>query len=249
MNSLGTQPGLKNAPSACGKQFPDVIISIQMNPRIILALCFFTFLLSGTASGADDAASNGDKSEPKPWIRKVAFGILAHDRGPISDNKENGVDPNWELQFNPPEWRWWRWVGSPSPMTGATPNFVGDTSEFYLGLAWQLSLSGNFLDKLTNDFSKRLWVSGGLSAAVHTGPLKKDVTGCRVDSDCGFGYRVLPRLQLEIGATFWKNHALSIFVDHMSGGGAFGASQNEGIDHSGIRYHFFFNKPQRNGSS
>jgi len=27
----------------------------------------------------------------------------------------------------------------------------------------------------------------------------------------------------------------------MSGGGAFGASQNEGIDHSGIRYHFFFN--------
>ena len=126
-------------------------------------------------------------------------------------------------------------------MAGATPNFVSDTSEFYLGVAWQLSLSSNFLDNLTDDFSKRLWVSGGLSAAVHTGPLQKDVTGCRLDNDCGFGRRVLPRLQFEIGATFWKNHALSVYVDHMSGGGAFGASQNEGIDHSGIRYHFFFN--------
>jgi hypothetical protein len=102
-------------------------------------------------------------------------------------------------------------------------------------------LSSNFLNNLTNDFSKRLWVSGGWSAAVHTGPLKKDVTGCTLNSDCGFGRRVLPRLQLEIGATFWKNHGLSIFADHMSGGTAFGASQNEGIDHSGIRYHFFFN--------
>ena len=210
-----------------------------MNSRIIRALFFLTFLLSGTAFGAEDAASNGDKSEPKPWVRKVAFGILAHDRGPISDNKENGVDPNWEVQFNPPEWRWWRWVGSPSPMTGATPNFVGHTSEFYLGLAWQLSLSSNFLNNLTNDFSKSLWVSGGLSAAVHTGPLHKNETGCSSDSDCGFGRRVLPRLQLEIGTTFWKNHGLSVYADHMSGGKAFGASQNEGIDHSGIRYHFF----------
>ncbi len=212
-----------------------------MNSRIVLWLLFFILLLSTAAVGADNANSNSDKTEVKPWVRKVAFGILLHDVGPISDQRENGVDPNWEVQFNPPEWRWWRWVGSPSPMTGATPNFVGDTSAFYLGLAWQLSLSSNFLDNLTSDFSKRLWVSGGLSAAVHTGPLQKNVTGCRLDNDCGFGYRVLPRLQLEIGATFWKNHGLSLFVDHMSGGGAFGASQNEGIDHSGIRYHFFFN--------
>ena len=214
-----------------------------MPVRIILWLVFFIFLYSGASSGAEDAASNTDKSEPKPWVRKVAFGILAHDIGPVSDNRESGVDPNWEVQFNPPEWRWWRWVGSPSPMTGATPNFSGETSAFYLGLAWQLSLSSNFLDNLTNEFSKRLWVSGGLSAAVHTGPLQKNVTGCRLDNDCGFGRRVLPRLQVEIGATFWKNHGLSLFFDHMSGGGVFGASQNEGIDHTGIRYHFTFNKP------
>ena len=52
-------------------------------------------------------------------------------------------------------------------------------------------------------------------------------------------------LQIEIGATFWKNHALSLYGDHMSGGAVFGAAQNEGLDHVGLRYHFIFNK---NGS-
>ena len=32
---------------------------------------------------------------------------------------------------------------------------------------------------------------------------------------------LLPMLQIEIGATFWKNHALSLYADHMSGGGVF----------------------------
>ena len=45
-------------------------------------------------------------------------------------------------------------------MTGAIPNFTGGTSVFYLGLAWQLSLSYEFLNNLTNDFTKRLWVAG-----------------------------------------------------------------------------------------
>jgi hypothetical protein len=214
-----------------------------MPTRIILAVVFFLCNLQGAVLGAEDAATDADKSEVKPWVRKVAFGILLHDVGFISDQKENGVDPNWEMQFNPPEWKWWRWVGTPSAMLGATPNFTGNTSAFYLGLAWEASLSNGFLDNLTNDFTKRLWISGGVSTAVHTGPLQKNVTGCRLDSDCGFGRRVLPRLQIEIGATFWGNHGLSLFFDHMSGGGAFGASQNEGIDHTGIRYHFTFNKP------
>ena len=84
-----------------------------MHARIILWLVFFIFLFSGASSGAEDAASNTDKSEPKPWVRKVAFGILAHDIGPVSDNRESGVDPNWEVQFNPPEWRWWRRLSLP----------------------------------------------------------------------------------------------------------------------------------------
>jgi lipid A 3-O-deacylase PagL len=221
-----------------------------MKSHITLALFFFTLLVSGTAFAAENAASTADKSEPKPWVRQVVFGILAHDIGPLADNQESlAPDPNWEVQFNPPEWRWWRWVGSPSPMTGAIPNFTGGTSVFYLGLAWQLSLSYEFLNNLTNDFTKRLWVAGGWGPAIHNGPLTKDSGGCRskegslkTTGDCGFGTRVLPMLQIEIGATFWKNHALSLYADHMSGGGVFGGAQNEGLDHLGLRYHFFFNK-------
>ena len=215
-----------------------------MHARIVLAVVFSLCNLQGAVLGAENAAADADESEVKPWVRKVTFGILLHDVGFISDQRENGVDPNWEMQFNPPEWRWWRWVGSPSAMLGATPNFTGNTSAFYLGLAWEASLSNRFLDNLTNDFTKRLWISGGISTAVHTGPLHKNETSCKVDNDCGFGYRVLPRIQLEIGVNLWKNHAISLFMDHMSHNGL-GCScvQNEGIDHTGIRYHFTFNKP------
>ena len=64
-----------------------------MKQRIIVVFSFI-FLLAG-AAGADNTDVNADKNVNKPWVRKVAFGILAHDKGPISDNKEKGVDPNW----------------------------------------------------------------------------------------------------------------------------------------------------------
>jgi len=86
-----------------------------MKSRIIFAGVFFIFLLSGAAAAADNPDNNGAKNGDKPWVRKVAYGVLLHDVGLISDQRENGVDPNWEVQFNPPEWRWWRWVGSPLP--------------------------------------------------------------------------------------------------------------------------------------
>jgi len=218
----------------------------KMNSRIIIVLFFFASLLPAPVFAAESAATPADNSESKPWVRKVAFGVLLHDIGFISDQRENGVDPNWEIEFNRPDWRWWRWVGSPYWMIGATPNFTGDTSAYYFGHTWEVSLSNNFLDNLTNDFTKRLWVAGGISTVIHTGPLKKNEMKCKQDSDCGFGSRVLPRISLEIGANFWGNHAVSLFFDHMSHG-QLGCSciQNEGIDHTGIRYHFTFDTGKR----
>jgi hypothetical protein len=215
-----------------------------MIPRIILALFFFISLLPATASAAESTASNADQSDAKGWVRKVSFGIVLHDVGFISDKRESGVDPNWEVQFNRPEWSWWRWLGSPYPIVGVTPNFAGGTTEFYFGIFnYEFSLSNNFLDGLTNDFTKNLWISGGLNTVIHNGPLRKNDTKCREDSDCGFGSRVLPRISLEIGYTFWKNHGVSLFFDHFSHGSVGCACiQNEGIDHTGIRYHFAFNK-------
>jgi hypothetical protein len=212
--------------------------------RIILVSVLSSFLVSGTIFGAESGPTNADSTMATPWVRKLAFGILLHDVGFISDHKQRGgVDPNWEIDFNGPEWRWWRWIGSPSPIAGATPSFnANKTSAFYFGLGWEISLSNTFMNNLTNDFSKRLWLSPGVTWAVHTGPLQKDEAGCRADSDCGFGYRVIPRVQLELGGTFWQNHAVSLFIDHMSHKGL-GRAQNQGLDHTGIRYHFRFNTP------
>jgi hypothetical protein len=209
-----------------------------------IVVVLFIFLLSRATCAAENEPADADNIAAKPWVRKVAFGILLHDVGFISDHKQRGgVDPNWEIQFNGPEWRGWRWIGSPSPIAGVTPNFNEDkTSTFYFGLGWEISLSNTFLDNLTDDFTKRLWLSPGVTWAAHTGPLHKDDAHCRETGDCGFGYRVIPRVQLELGVTFWQNHAISVFLDHMSHKGL-GRAQNQGLDHTGFRYLFTFDVP------
>ena len=101
-------------------------------------------------------------------------------------------------------------------MVGVTPNFNGDTSVFYAGITYEFSLSNQITDALTHDVTKSLFVAGGISAALHDGPLHKNRLACRERSDCGFGYRVLPRLNIELGTSFWENHGTLVFYDHMS---------------------------------
>lgn len=199
--------------------------------RILPLLLIFVLTLAGRARAAGDS--------PLPAIHKLVFGLFLHDRGPASDRHESGVDPNWEIQLTPPQWKYWSWIGSPSPMAGMTPNFNGDTSAFYAGLNYEFSLS----NRLTDGLTRNLFISGGLSAALHNGPLHKEKIGCREDSDCGFGYRVLPRLNIELGSYFRGNQGLSLFWDHMSHKGVL-PGENEGIDHIGIRYHVKFHTPK-----
>lgn len=191
------------------------------------------------------------EAKDKPWLRKTVFGLFAHDRGPGADRHESGVDPNWELQFNPPEWRAWRWIGSPYTMVGLTPNFNGDTSAFYAGLNYEFDLSNRLTDALTFNLTKNLFVGGSLSLALHNGPLHKDKAGCEQKSDCGFGYRALPRLAVELGSYLGEKHAVSLFYDHMSHKG-FLPGENEGIDHIGVRFHYFLDNSRpskKTGSS
>ena len=197
---------------------------------IVCQFVFFIILFAQPASAAE--------SDNTPILYKSTFGLLLHDRGPASDRNENGLDPNWELQLNPPDWKLWRWIGAPYPMVGLTPNFNGDTSVFYAGITYEVGLS----NKLTDPLTKNLFVAGGLSAALHNGPLHRNQAACEERSDCGFGYRVLPRLNVELGANFWTSHGISVFYDHMSHKGVLGG-ENEGIDHIGIRYHYKFKAP------
>ena len=202
---------------------------------IVLLSVFMGFLLSRYVAAED----NGNV----PLVRKTIFGLFIHDRGPTSDKHEGGVDPNWEIQLNGPDWKLWRWIGSPFPMVGLTPNFNGDTSVLYGGLTYELSLSNRLTDEFTRNLTKNLFVAGSVGLALHNGPLHKNKSDCEHHSDCGFGYRVLPRLSGEIGTKFWHNHGLSLFYDHMSHKGIL-PGENEGIDHLGIRYHYTFNNPR-----
>ena len=119
-------------------------------------------------------------------------------------------------------------------------NFSGATSQLYAALNYEISLSNKYTDPLTFNLTKTLFISGAVGLAIHDGPLKKNEERCKQTDDCGFGYRVVPRVFGEIGTYFLKNQGISVFVDHMSGAAAFGASQNEGVDHIGIRYHYVF---------
>jgi len=197
----------------------------------VLALLLCVFVESARAA----------ETSTDPWLHKTIFGLLLHDRGPFSDRHEGGVDLHWELQLIQPSWQAWRWLGSPNPMFGLTPNFNGDTSVFYGGLSYEFSLSNRWTDELTANLTRYLFLTGSLSVALHNGPLHKEEVGCRERSDCGFGYRALPRLAFEVGTYLGEKHGISLFYDHMSHKGLL-PGENEGIDHIGIRYHLIFNR-------
>ncbi|HET9463650.1 MAG TPA: acyloxyacyl hydrolase [Thiobacillus sp.] len=150
--------------------------------------------------------------------RRLAIGVLAHDRGLAADHHEDGIDLNVERLFTPLDL-----PGSPRPHIGITLNFVGDTSMAYAGLSFRYRETARwFVDVL-------------LSAAIHDGPLHKDPEGCRRYSDCGFGIRAMPRFGLEIGYRVSPDAFVTLFHDHMSHKWVIGG-ENEGIDHLGLRY-------------
>lgn len=179
-------------------------------PHRIPALCLSLALLMVLPLPAGAAAREA--------FPLMALGVLAHDQGPASDHQEHGIDLNVEVLFTP-----LNIPGTPRPHVGATLNFSGDTSIAYAGLSFSL-----------HD-SRRWFGNGFIGGAIHNGPLHKDPVGCQVDSDCGFGVRVLPRLGLEWGYYVTTENAVSLYWDHMSHRGLI-SGEKEGIDHLGVRY-------------
>lgn len=162
--------------------------------------------------------------EPDRTPGFLVVGVLAHDRGPSSDKHERGVDPTVELQFRPPARKLWQTIGAPRPHAGLTPNFNGDTSIVYGGATYAFDVRRNLFAEL------------GFGLALHNGPLRaEDPIACKEDSDCGFGSRVLLRYAVELGVRLRRERALMLFFDHVSHKELF-ASENEGIDHIGLRY-------------
>lgn len=153
---------------------------------------------------------------PGSWA--WAVGVMAHDRGFASDDHEDGVDLNLEVQFAP-----LAFPGSPRPHLGATLNFNGDTSVAYAGLGFRVWDAA------------RWFADANIGAVVHDGPLHKDPVRCEQFSDCGFGTRYLPRLGAEIGYRLSPRASIGLFYDHMSHKWVV-EGENEGLDHIGVRY-------------
>ncbi|WP_316979734.1 acyloxyacyl hydrolase [Shumkonia mesophila] len=178
---------------------------------------FLAFALVGGLSPTMAAADGTGKN-------RLVGGFFIHDRGPAADRHEDGFDLNLEAQFAAPEWDPWQWIGSPRPHVGATLSLNGETSLLYTGLTYEA------------DLASRLFAAAHGGLAVHDGMLHQDdADRCAAASDCGFGSRVLFRGGLELGVRISEKASVSLLWDHVSHGQVL-ASENEGIDHVGLRY-------------
>lgn len=153
------------------------------------------------------------------FISELRGGLLAHDVGPFSHQKEDGVDVNAEILFTSPKFMELIW--SPRPTIGATINTSGDTSQGYMGLTWEW------------DFWEQAYFSFFWGGAAHNGektanlPDKKDL-GCSV----------LFREGLDLGWRFAENQAVMVHFSHISNAKI--CDSNEGLETIGVRYGYRF---------
>lgn len=152
---------------------------------------------------------------------EVRVGLLAHDQGPFSSNKEDGPDINLELLFVSPDFLDVIW--SPRPHIGLTGNTAGDTSQAYLGLTWEYG------------FWRRFFAEFSLGGAVHDGELTTNTVG-RTKKE--LGCRLLFRESVAVGYKFAGPHSVMLHLDHISNAKI--CDQNEGLENAGIRYGYRF---------
>ena len=153
------------------------------------------------------------------YLSEVRGGLLVHDEGAFSRNKEDGIDINFEVLFKSPSMLDVVWA--PRPHLGATLNSAGNTSQAYLGLTWDW------------DFYRYFFLNFSLGGAFHTGekvtddPKKKSL-GCSV----------LFRESLDLGYKVSGPHSVMFHLDHISNAKL--CSTNEGLEAFGLRYGYSF---------
>jgi hypothetical protein len=167
------------------------------------------------ARSLSGAAGDGSWSA----LSEVRGGILAHDRGPFTNNEEGGADINLELLFRSPDIL--ASIGSPRPHLGFSVNTGGDTDQFYAGLTWEW------------EFWRGLFAGFSLGGAVHDGETETSRTDRKE-----LGCRVLFRGSLEIGYKLTRRHGVSLFYDQISNLDI--CDNNEGLETAGVRYGYRF---------
>ncbi|MCC6467751.1 MAG: acyloxyacyl hydrolase [Alphaproteobacteria bacterium] len=156
-------------------------------------------------------------------VSELRFGVLAHNKGAISDHTEHGVQVNIEARFRSPDFM--RIILEPRPTLGISANTAGDTSFAYAGLTWGGFVWGG------------LFVEGFFGMAVHDGELNSRDPAPHERRQ--MGSRAVFREAIEVGYRFLENHSISFMLDHYSNAGWL-AERNQGNDDLGLRYGYKF---------
>ncbi len=160
-------------------------------------------------------------------LDELRFGVLAHSCCGMGSSKEGGVAFNGEAVFSSP--RFLSVLAKPRPVIGATiATQEGATSQFYSGLEWRADIS-------------RWFVSAGLGVSIHDGETDRYdpvADAARVNDTIFFGCRALFRLAADAGYNLTDRVSASVHWDHISNDGL--CSDNEGLDHLGLRVGFSF---------
>ena len=174
-----------------------------------------------TSRPAVPARATPDAKDAERWhiFSELRGGLLAHDVGPFSRQKEDGVDVNVEILFGSP--RFMELIWSPRPTVGATINTSGDTSQGYLGLTWEW------------DFWEQAYVSFFWGASAHNGEKTVNLTD-KKDLGCS----VLFREGLDLGWRFTEQHSVMAHFSHISNAKL--CDPNEGLETIGVRYGYRF---------
>lgn len=170
-------------------------------------------------ASTDGGSRFGERSDGNAGlygISELRTGILYHDEGPFSRNKEDGPDVNVEMLFVSPDFLDVIW--SPRPHIGADINTDDDTSSYYLGLSWEWYLWRN------------LFAGFSLGGAYHDGETEEVGRSDKKELGCS----VLFRESVEMGWVFAERHTLSFMLDHISNARL--CDENEGLENFGLRY-------------
>ena len=180
--------------------------------RVAIGLAAAAWL--GCAAGAT-AQTAGPDGAPFPWLDEVRFGALAHSIDVT--NGEDGADLNLELLFRRPGGRYdnplLNFALRPRAHIGASVNTVGDTSQIYAGLSWDVKLAPKLSLELT------------FGAALHDGQTEPaaDSYGCSVNfrESASLGYALDER---------WTIYGT---ISHMSNADL--CDHNTGLTSAGLR--------------
>ncbi|AKH69909.1 Lipid A 3-O-deacylase (PagL) [Spongiibacter sp. IMCC21906] len=143
------------------------------------------------------------------------LGLLAHNKGPIASETEDGPDINIAYHYLMKAYSW----GGAFAHGGAVINLADGTSYVYTGLNTQIPFGESpfFFE-----------VGGGF--AIHDGDLEKKSKERRE-----MGSRVLFHFESSFGYNFNNGMSLSFFFDHISNGSILNDDDNKGLDTYGLR--------------